>query len=138
MAYFLYLNSNMEGKLVRRKIQDGFVDIDNKKFLIDTSAPIILNRTPMSSIPLYIVKWDKIKPSDNLNPPLSRLKKIYPEFAKEKYDISPEMMRKMMGLKILGNMIKVPKAMGGIIMIMIGLIVGALVMYSMLIFGLLG
>ncbi|MFQ6118298.1 MAG: hypothetical protein ACE5KE_00260 [Methanosarcinales archaeon] len=132
MAYFLYFNSKDICKLVKKKIKDGTVDIEGKKFIVDISKPRLL-QTPLGYKPLYIVKWNNTEPAENINP--LKFDYISPKF-KERFDMTPEMLKKLIGLKILGNMIKTRISLGPIFMLVIGIAVGSLILYSLIAFGL--
>jgi len=53
--------------LLKGNVEDGHIFIGNKAFNVDTSEPLLLKKW-RSSIPLYILKWNDITPSKNLNP----------------------------------------------------------------------
>ena len=139
-SMFLLLKSNNHGKMVKAKINDGCVIIEGKQFVIDSSSPIMLEKG-MGVTPLYILKWSSTVPSTNINKkdgvqyvdefniPAERKK---PQF-QDKYDMTPEMLRKIMGMKILGNMIKTNKTrdLTGILMIL-----GVAVAIALIVFGL--
>jgi hypothetical protein len=140
-AMFLVLHANNHGKFVSAKIQDGCVIIDNKQFFVDQSNPILIEKA-ISMKPLYIIKWSAVQPATNMNPQgkvpeadkgvvqhlsPSPIKpdKMVPSF-KDKYDVTPDMFRKIMGMKILGNMIKTKKSMnlGPILLIVLMVVAG--------------
>jgi len=130
-AKFLLFESNNTAKMISKKIKDGFVEIENKKFLIQNTNPLFVEKKffgfPLGVQPLYIVKWDDIEPSSNI------LTSTNPEF-ENKHDITPEMLRKLTGLKILGNMIKTQKSFSGFLVMIAGLVSGALIMYTSMYF----
>lgn len=145
MAVILLFDAENEARLFKRKIKDGCVTVEDKQFLIDEAEPVML-RSKMggSYSPLYILKWDTLEPATNTNPskflearqnmPKIKTKKLSPEF-KDRYGMSPELFRKMMGMQILGNMIKPKKEFPNIILLIGGLIIGVLIMFAMVIFG---
>lgn len=144
-AMFLLLDTNNHAELVKAKIEDGCVIIKDKQFIIDTSNPILLKKG-MGVKPLYILKWSATQPSTNIHNAneIQNVEdtKISVERVKtrfeDKYELTPEMLRKIMGLKILGNMIKVPKKsiLGSWGWILITLVVGVLAVYVMILMGL--
>lgn len=133
-SMFLLLDANYHGKLLTGKIEDGVTNLDNKQFFVDQSNPIWLEKG-LSQRPLYIIKWSSIQPATNLNPigdkheliqnltpsPI-KTDKQKPQF-RDKYDITPDLFRKLSGMKILGNMIPIKKQRNfGPILLMIGLV----------------
>jgi hypothetical protein len=149
---FLFLDSENVGELVDGKLEDGTGYVKDKAFILDSFSkdieirPIYL-KTTFGFKPLFIVKWDRTKPSvvhktftriEN-----SRAKAIKPEFEEEAMKegklnpdyITPELQRKLYGLKILGHMIKPVRKfeISGIMMLIIGTVVGILIMYSLMV-----
>lgn len=123
-------NSKNQARLMKKKIEDGCVEIEGKQFVIDASYPLLV-KTWFGYKPLYICKWSDVTPAENTNPnKIEVFKRVDPKF-KGEFKITPEILRKMMNLKILGNMIKTKKPTGGFIFLIIGLIVGALILYSL-------
>lgn len=132
-AFFLYLDTNNVAKLVKRKIKDGFVELDNKMFLVDETSPILVQGRLGGFTPFYIVKWTNIKSSNELGP--MKLQNVGPEFKKENFDMTPEMLRKLTGLKILGNMIKpIKKGAGGFLTLILGFVAGAIILWALIYF----
>lgn len=142
-AYFLLLDTNNHGEIVKAKIEDGCVIIKDKQFIVDTSNPILLKKGTGVK-PLYILKWSATQPSSNIhqgNPiqevsdtkfPAERIRTRF----EDKYDLTPEMLRKIMGMKILGNMIKVPKkSIGTWVWFLIGGLIIFIMVYAMVILG---
>lgn len=126
-AKVLFFDSNNEARLMNMKVEDGSIMIGDKQFIVDTAHPLHL-KTLLGFRPMYLIKWNNVTPATNVN-----MERINPEF-KDKYpDITPEMLRKLMGLKILGNLIKVKKQTGGIIFLIVGIIVGLLILYGLII-----
>jgi len=137
---FLLLDSDNEARMVEGDVKDGIANVDGKAFFIDTSTPIILKGT-MSAKPLYIIKWSEIKPSANFNPSFKAddvettlVKGEKPKFAKQtkaNKDVTPELFKKLIGLKILGNMIKSKKnlELGSATMLIVGMIVTVIILY---------
>jgi hypothetical protein len=132
-AKFLLFETENMARLVDGDVKDGSVVIEGKQYILDTSRPIELV-TKFGYAPLFIVKWNVIEPASNIHKQNPRgLQKFDPHF-KERYDINPEMLRKMMGLKILGNMIRTKEPMGGWIWLIFGLIAGMCLLYSLIYF----
>ena len=131
-AWILLFDTNKVTRLVKKKIQDGMVEIEGKLFMIDESNPLLIKSRGGFS-PLYIIKWSNIKPSTNVNdfkPP----EQVTPEFKdKLSAEMTPEMFRKLTGLKILGNMIKTKAKteIGGFAMLFVGLILGIVILWSL-------
>lgn len=142
---FLLFDSDSEARLVEGNVKDGIADVDGKSFFVDESTPIFLKST-LGIKPLYIVKWSEMKPSMNFNPTFTPdnqeeqiIKSQNPKFPdkKKKKDITPELYRKLIGIKILGNMIK-PKSnieLGGGPMLIIGMIITVIILYVIYIMG---
>jgi hypothetical protein len=147
---FLFLDSENVGELVDGKLEDGTGYVKDKAFILDSFSkdieirPIYL-KTTFGFKPLFIVKWDRTKPSiihKSFVKIKNRAKAIKPEFEEEAMKegklnpdyITPELQRKLFGLKILGHMIKPVRKfeISGIMMLIIGTIVGTLIMYSLI------
>lgn len=125
-TWFLMLQNNNDGELLKGKIEDGKVEINKKEFILDNSYPIRVKKGIIGGADLYILKWDNIRPAKNVHrlvkevddngniidqPVLLRnakVEKIYPKFEKE-YDMTPDQLKRMSGMKILGNMIPIKK-----------------------------
>jgi len=157
-AKVLYFNSKHEGKLIEREIVDGAIDIEDKKFIVENAIPILIH-TKFGVQPLYLLKWNEIRPSRNVNPTLYAITKledgrrkekkmittsqgnftpVVPEWSESyKDNLTPELVKKMMGLKILGNMIKVKRpAPTGLAFLIMGIAIGVAIMFSLISFGL--
>lgn len=118
IGYFLYFDTKDVVKLIKREIKDGTVDIDGKSFVLDETQPKIYN-TKFGFKPLYLVKWDNVAPI------------IIKDGEIKSSEITPEMLRKLINMKILGNMIKTSKPMPSFFLLIAGLVIGVLVMFSM-------
>lgn len=140
-AMFLLFDTNNQARIVKKSIKDGFVDIDGKLFMVDESTPLLV-KTFFGFKPLYICKWSNVQPSTNINPiesteiQIPKTEGTKPEFKGKHTDITPEFLRKLTGLKILGNMIKPKRAMGlgGLPLLIMGLVSGILILYSLIYF----
>jgi hypothetical protein len=131
-AKFLHFESEDVARILDGEIKDGCVVIDGKQYILDTSSPKFL-KTKFGYTPLYITKWNVTEPASNIHKPNPKgLQRFDPKF-KERYDITPEMLRKLMGLKILGNMIKTKEPIGGWLWLILGLIAGIGILYSLII-----
>lgn len=146
-SMFLLMDGNYHAKLLSGKIEDGVTVLENKQFFVDQSNPIWLEKG-LSQKPLYIIKWSAVQPATNLNPigdgkstdgkPHSgggdggiiqnltpgpiRTEKQKPAF-RDKYEITPDLFRKISGMKILGNMIPIKKQRNfGPVLLMIALV----------------
>ena len=143
-SLFLLLKANNHGKMVSAEIHDGTVVIEDKQFMVDTANPILLEKG-FGVKPLYILKWSSTVPSTNLH----RINDVQyvedtklqgerkrPQF-QDKYDMTPEMLKKIMGMKILGNMIKTqkPKKWGTWVWVLLGGLGILLVVYGLVFMG---
>jgi len=150
VAKVLFFNSKNEAVLTDCKVEDGRIIYQDKSFVVDKSYPLLL-KSAVGYQPLYIIKWDSLEPSYNLNPPgkiLFRLKNKEITMAENytvvepqwrdwiKEGISPEMVRRLMGLQILGNMIKVKKKIEvqPMVTLVLGILIGVLALYWLLYF----
>lgn len=131
----LFFDSKNEARLKKVKVKDGMVDIEGKSYIVDASVPLHL-KTRFGFVPLYILKWDSIVPATNINPAKLPATRVDPKFKTPKETkMTPELLKKLISLKILGNMITTPKKLpGGLIFMIIGSIVGMLIMYSIIYF----
>jgi len=131
-SFILFFDTNKVTRLVKKKIQDGMAEVEGKLFWVDESNPLLM-KTRGGYSPLYIIKWSNIKPSTNLNE-FKPTEQVTPEF-KDKLsgEMTPEMFRKLTGLKILGNMIKTKAKteIGGFVMLFVGLILGIVILWSL-------
>lgn len=143
-SLFLLLKANNHGKIVKADIHDGTVVIDNKQFMVDIANPILLEKG-FGVKPLYILKWSSTVPATNLHRvgpvqyvedtklPTDRRR---PQF-EDKYNMTPEMLKKIMGMKILGNMIrtKTAKKWGSWVWILLGGLAIILIVYGLVFMG---
>lgn len=119
-CYVLYHETKDLVRLVKTEVKDGMVDVEDKMFDIDKFEPKLIKISGIGGgiYPLYMLKWDSVNPAENFNP----------IFEKDK-EVNPEVLKKTMSLKILGNMLKIKKPISPIIMIMIGVVFGGFVVY---------
>lgn len=143
-SLFLLLKANNHGKIVKAEINDGTVVIENKQFMVDISNPILLEKG-LGVKPLYILKWSSTVPATNLHKigPVQYVEdtkipteRHRPQF-KDKYDMTPEMLKKIMGMKILGNMIKTkgPSKLGSWVWILLGGVAIIMIIYGLVFMG---
>lgn len=137
MAKILFFNSEHECVLLDRKVEDGMVNIGDKTFLVDTSYPLLL-RTKFGYTPLYIVKWNQIKPANNIHSLFEKTERVNPKFEGKKDEITPSMLRRLIGMRILGNMIPFRRSeTPNLFLIIIGLAIGVFLTYFLINMGLL-
>lgn len=139
----LMLNSKNEGDLFKAPIVDGMIKYDNKRFIVDQSDPILIKNSKgvkvAENTPCYICDWGDIEPSANLNhiqkikvmfdrkknkngKPIN-VKRLKPTFER-KHKVTPEMLSKIMDLKVLGGMIPSGRKFPNFFALAIGLIGG--------------
>lgn len=143
MAVILLFDANNEASLFKKKIKNGCVSAEGKQFIVDESEPLLLRSKMGGYTPLYILKWDTLEPSVNLNPrktlreqqmPTIKTKQVTPKFD-NRFGLTPDLFRKMMGMQILGNMIKPKKELPNVLLLIFGIIIGVMIMFSMWIMG---
>ena len=105
MSYVLLFETDEVARFIKTKVKDGVVNIDDKTFFIDKAKPIML-KTKLGYSPLYILKWSDVEPARNVH--TRKLTPVNPKFKEidDKTVVTPELFRRLIGLKILGNMIK--------------------------------
>lgn len=161
MARVLFFDSNYVAELRKVKVKDGVVEIDGKQFFVDETKPLLLKTPlgvePLylvkwdSVYPAKIetkveTKEDVKKVKDLSNEDLLRIKKIVEGdenvkviektvntqliFERDR-DQTPESLYKSTKLKILGGMLKVKRAGGGLLTLIIGLIFGMIVTFML-------
>jgi len=129
----LFLDAEKHGRLLRAKVRDGCVQVEDKMFLLEKSHPITLSGGMFGGTKqLYIINWNNPVPSVNynykgMNVKIGKMGHADPEFFKSKDFPSPEMFRKLMGMKILGNMIKSRKEFPSLILLIVGLVLGVII-----------
>lgn len=124
MTKVLLLESEHEGFLKNGKLKNGLLEVDDKVFYVDDAVPINIKGKFGKYEPLFIVKWNSLVPSTDIhdvigfhrsakagNPSSKKEEFIKPKFD-ENPPFTPEMAKKLVGMKILGNMIRV-KSSGG-------------------------
>lgn len=131
-AYVLYYESNDIVRLIKTKVRDGTIEIGDKAFRVDGFKAKLL-KTFSGVYPLYMLKWDSVYPATNFNEP----QEFEPKF-KRHDDINPEILRKTMSLRILGNLLKVKKPVPALLPLILGLIFGAFLMYFLMASGIFG
>jgi hypothetical protein len=58
---FLFFDTNFTAKLVKKKVKDGKVVIENGEYEVDKTAPFQL-KSFFGSCPLYLMKWNSLYP----------------------------------------------------------------------------
>jgi hypothetical protein len=136
------------------KVRDGIIEIEGKAFDMTNAVPILTERSFGGYEPIYFLRWDNLQPSDinkNIkdhiltgNPeliknPELRAKIIVPEFesSTDKYKMTPDMFRKLINLRILGNMIplrKKPVEVGSWVWMVGGIIAAIVIAYVLVTF----
>lgn len=120
---FIYFDTENIAHLVKKEIKDGMVEIGDKAWDISKFKPFILKKG-LSYVPLYFIKWDNVYPAN--------LTVMKPEFNDNNIEINPEILRKTMSLKILGNMLKIRKPFPPLLLIILGLIFGGFLTYLLI------
>lgn len=120
-AYVLYFETKDVVRLVKAKLEDGMVIFENKAFDVDKFQPRVLKKG-FSYYPLYMLKWGSIHPCEEFNPIFEEDKKI-----------NPEILRKTISLKILGNMLKLKKEFSPLLLIIMGAVLGFFLTYALII-----
>jgi hypothetical protein len=156
-AFFVTFNNKYEAKLIKAKIRDGVVIIDEggipKLFYVDQTKPLYLTIKKgmfnKERLPLYIIKWNSVipynvddkkitdtfkqtkpKPKGFIAEPLDpeHPEQIMPEFKEFEGDKTPEYVAKLIDLKIMSNLLgRGNKA--NFIWIAVALVVGAIIGY---------
>lgn len=134
----LVFDTNFNAELIEAEVKDGKALVGNKEFYVDNSLPITYIKKGfmgMNSKPrqIYFLSYSSVVPADNMNPSVDVLSARYPDFSGTK--MTPEMMKKLHNMKILGNMIKTKKDSGNIIWVIMALIGGIAAMYMLVSFG---
>jgi hypothetical protein len=134
-ASLLYFDSKGLARLVNREIKDGSVDLEDKAWQIDPEPPMLLKKG-LGFRPFYIVSWRSVFPAISYQSPNNatsdkKVLTLTPVF-KDTKEITPEMYKKTMKLKILGNMLKVKKETPSWTFLIIGAVFGAFVLYFLI------
>jgi len=150
---FLYFVTENEAELRDEVIKDGTVVIGNKEWYVDKAKPINL-RGRLGKQSMYILKWDSPHPAE-INPDskeikipssignvedikkkmreltgLEKVALVQLVFTQDK-SYTPEALKKTTSLSILGNMLRIRKEAPSIILLFIGVGVGAVVMWAL-------
>lgn len=126
----LLMDTDFSGHYEDKEIVEGHIMDSDGSYPISQFIPLTVSDSTLfgkKTYQLYVLKHDMIAPADNMNPPKAVLSSIYPNF--KDYGISPGMYRKLTGMKILGNMIKVRKSEFSILWPFIALVIGVVAMY---------
>jgi len=156
-AFFITFNSKYEAKLIKAKIRDGTVLIDDgipRLFYVDQTKPLYLtvkHGFKTERLPLYIIKWDSVRPYEiEHDTPISEPKKTItkkpsdpriavpidaekpeqylPKFNSFEGDKTPEYIAKLVDLKIMSNLMG-RGSKTNFIWIMIALLFGVVIGY---------
>jgi hypothetical protein len=119
-AHALYHESEDVVVLKKGKIEDGMLDTGDKLFDIDGVKPKMFKTGMGGYSPLYMVKWDCTKPSEDFH------------FAPTA-NINPQTLKKTMSLQILGNMLKLKKPMPALFLIIMGIALGGILIYTLIV-----
>ena len=119
----LYLESESIGYFKKVKVEEGKINIGNKSFIVENSAPILIKKRFGGYEPLYILKYNAVEPATNLHPKFDESKKY-----------TPELIRKLINLKVFGNVLpfKKPFEISGVLLLIIGLVLGMAVLYALI------
>ena len=131
-ARILYFKTDQVAKLMSKDINDGAVTVDDKKHIVDANRPLcyVKRKIGRGFQPFYIMHWQHIKPARGLE---HNDKGWKITFDTEKYDMTPEMLRKLTGIKILGNMLKTPKSKPeGLMMLVLGVFAGMMIFWTLI------
>lgn len=122
----ILFHTDFTAEEVKFEIKDGKAVIDNKEFIVDRTAPIMLRKKILGRtrfVPYYILKWDKIEPAnlqvvdvepnseeyaqltDASFPQIRTLEVAFPESEGEVAKL-PEMLKETMDLRFLKSMKK--------------------------------
>lgn len=159
-AYFLKFDSKYNCKLIKQKIKDGRVIIDDGMFIVDETKPLLLKAGMFGGVkPLYIIKWDapfphqptteekpkKKKPNNpnSISVPAGHgipiknpeLTSEIPEFDYKKY--RPEMLKSLADMSVMKNLMGPKKSnVGSLVYLIGGLFIGAIVLFVLQYFNL--
>jgi hypothetical protein len=122
-VWCLYFNSKTSCEIYKRDVKDGKVVIKDKEFIVGDAKPFSL-KTFFGNVDLYLLRWDSPYP-------------ISPEgFEIYNFEITPEMLKRIVELKILNFLIKRIKGPEGIeqniFPLIFGLAAGALILYILI------
>lgn len=116
---FLFFHSDYTTELKFADVKDGIARIENKEIVVDKAKPFVL-KTRFATIPFYMFKWDSVVPIEPKD------LKIY------ETNITPEMLKRLVELKIWHFLLKRFRAELGIInwmQIMMFVILGMITMF---------
>jgi hypothetical protein len=131
MPKILYFKTDSVAKMITKEIKDGAIQYEEKKHIVDANRPLcyVKRKIGKGYEPFYIMHWNHIRPAKGLTHDKDGWKITYDT---EIYKMTPEMLRKLTGIKILGNMLKTPKsAPEGMMMLMMGIVAGVLIVYTL-------
>jgi hypothetical protein len=121
-VYVLFFENNDICELRKVELREGMLDLGDKAFDVNNFRPKMLKKGFGSYVPLYLVRWDSINPPEEINPIFS-----------PNDEMNPELLKKTVSFKILGNLITLRKsAISPIILLLIGLAFGGFLAYILL------
>lgn len=98
-TYFFLFDSKHKCRLVKGETEDGEGKVGNKKFIVDGTEPLMLNKsnpiTGDSYYPLYLVKWDDPQPKT-----LSEIPNL-DEVDIESGDVTPDVLKSLSETNLL-------------------------------------
>lgn len=135
---FMMFNSDVEADIFESKIIDGCVSYKDKVFYIGKATPIKVRRLK-GGYDLYLLEWsspvpskqNRIKIGTKENP--IKTKQVNPEFSKMQV-VTPEMLRKIMNMKIFGNLIPTKQSLSPILLLVLGVVLGVAILYLLMYF----
>jgi len=153
MAKVLLFNSHNEAIMRNVEVKDGVIEVEGKRFFVGAYTPLLI-KGRFGYEPLYILKWDSLVPSKNLNPLKPELlKKLFEKHKKEtneekgerknsnavlvepewdneaflKKKLTPELVKRLVDIKLMGGMIPLKRStpVNEFVWIAIGALLGA-------------
>jgi len=151
----LYFHSDNEAEFLKKKVKDGMIEIKDKIFIPD-GKPILLREKFGKITPLYIVKWDalydgkieskvkqKIKEEEvkikcpicknniKVKAPVLERNIISTIVTSRDEKFTPEMVYKLLKLKLLGGMLKIRRELR-LLPLIFGVIFGVVLVYLLI------
>ncbi|MEM2506257.1 MAG: hypothetical protein QXF61_04355 [Nitrososphaeria archaeon] len=118
-AYALLFETEDVATLRKGRLENGILDFGDRAFNVSKAKAKMLKKS-FGYYPLYILRWDSVEPAENLNP------KFTPD-----EDVDPDNLKRLISLRILGNLIGLKKrTVGAIPLILIGLFFGMMIGYA--------
>ena len=149
MTKVLLFNNEREASFISVKpVKDGAIIIGDKKFYVDESESLLLQKRFGMAEPLYILKWDCITPARLEHRVVERMEELGSlksqvggtpvvrdhitnvVFTRDDKN-TPESLYKTESLKILGGMLRIKREMRSFLPLVFGIIVGSVIMFLM-------